>query len=56
LRAEDLIVAVDGVTVRGVDDLQRLLDAERVGVDVELSVVRDGVLRDVLVRPVELGR
>ena len=56
LRAEDLIVGVDGVPVRGVDDLQRLLDAERVGVDVELSVVRDGASRSVLVRPVELGR
>jgi S1-C subfamily serine protease len=56
LRAEDLIVAVDGVAVRGVDDLQRLLDGERVGVDVELSVVREGASRSVLVRPVELGR
>ena len=56
LRAEDLIVGVDGVDVRGVDDLQRLLDAERVGVDVELSVVREGASRSVLVRPVELGR
>jgi S1-C subfamily serine protease len=56
LRAEDLIVAVDGMVVRGVDDLQRLLDAERVGVDVSLEVVRDGAARSVLVRPVELGR
>ncbi|HET6697601.1 MAG TPA: trypsin-like peptidase domain-containing protein [Nocardioidaceae bacterium] len=56
LRAEDLIVAVDGVAVRGVDDLQRLLDGERVGVDVSLSVVRAGSARDVMVRPVELGR
>ena len=31
LRAEDLIVAVDGVPVLGVDDLQRLLGAERIG-------------------------
>ena len=32
LHAEDLIVAVDGVPVRGVDDLQRVLDSERIGV------------------------
>ena len=31
LRAEDLVVAVDGVPVRGVDDLQRLLGEERIG-------------------------
>ena len=34
LRAEDLIVAIDGVPVRGVDDLQRLLGEERIGVGV----------------------
>src|SRR3954470_5882702 len=55
LRAEDLIVAVDGVPVRGVDDLQRLLDADRIGADVALSVVRAGERRDVAIRPVELG-
>ena len=43
LRAEDLVVAVDGVPVRGVDDLQRLLGEERIGADgASLSVVRDG--------------
>ena len=35
LRAEDLVVAIDGVPVRGVDDLQRLLDADRIGADVD---------------------
>ena len=47
LRAEDLIVAVDGVPVRGVDDLQRLMDAERIGVAVRLDLFRDGEPRGV---------
>jgi S1-C subfamily serine protease len=56
LRAEDLIVAVDGVPVRGVDDLQRVLDADRIDARVELALVRDGSSRTVAVRPVELGQ
>jgi S1-C subfamily serine protease len=54
LRAEDLIVAVDGVPVRGVDDLQRLLDAEHIGVRVRLDVYRGGEPHEASVRPVEL--
>ena len=56
LRPEDLIVAIDGAPVRGVDDLQRLMDASRIGADVSLSVVRAGVAREVAIRPVELTR
>src|SRR3954463_1634517 len=56
LRPEDLIVAVDEVPVRGVDDLQRLLDADRIGADVSLAVGRDGARRDVAIRPVERGQ
>jgi serine protease Do len=55
LRAEDLIVAVDGEPVRGVDDLQRLLDASRIGRDVTLNVVRQGSDQVVSLRPVELA-
>jgi serine protease Do len=55
LRAEDLVVAIDGVPVRGVDDLQRLLSEERIGADVVLAVVREGEPRDVSLRPVELA-
>jgi serine protease Do len=54
LRVEDLIVTVDGEPVRGVDDLQRLMDAGRIGADVTLGLVRAGSARDVSVRPVEL--
>ena len=42
LRPEDLIVAVDGIAVEGVDDLQRLMVAELIGTSVELTVVRHG--------------
>jgi S1-C subfamily serine protease len=55
LRAEDLVVAIDGEPVRGVDDLQRLLGEERIGADVMLAVVRGGEPRDVMVRPEELS-
>jgi len=55
LRAEDLVVAIDGEPVRGVDDLQRLLSEDRIGADVNLSVVRGGEPRGVMVRPEELS-
>jgi S1-C subfamily serine protease len=42
LRAEDLIVAVDGEPMGDVGDLQRLMVAERIGSAVEVEVVRDG--------------
>ena len=54
LRPEDLVVAVDGAPVRGVDDLQRLMTAERIGTPCELSVVRDGRVRAVSLTPREL--
>src|SRR5262249_33577195 len=53
LRAENLIVTVNGVPVRGVDDLQRLLNADRIGANVTLKLVRDGASRQVAIRPVE---
>ncbi len=56
LRPEDLIVAVDGIPVRGVDELQRLMAEERIGVDVRLEVVRGGVSREASLRPAELSR
>ena len=54
LRAEDLIVGVDGLPVRGVDDLQRLMTEERIGVSCALEVVRDGAARTVALVPREL--
>ena len=54
LRAEDLIVGVDGAPVRGVDDLQRLMTEDRIGTSCALDVVRDGVSRTVALTPREL--
>ena len=54
LRAEDLIVGVDGLPVRGVDDLQRLMTEERIGAPCALEVVREGVTRTVQLVPREL--
>lgn len=53
LQTLDVIVRVDGEPVTGVDDLIRLLNAERVGRDVAFEVLRRGRLRTFNVRPVE---
>ena len=47
LRPEDLIVSVNGTPTASVYDLQRLMVAELIGVEVPVTVVRDG-------RPLEL--
>jgi S1-C subfamily serine protease len=54
LRAEDLVVAVDGLPVRGIDDLLRLLTADRIGRRCEVEIVRDGASRTVGLTPREL--
>ena len=54
LRAEDLIVAVDGSPTASIFDLQRLMVAELIGVEVPLTVVRDGRLIDLRLVPEEM--
>jgi serine protease Do len=54
LRAEDLIVAVNGRAVEGVDDLTREITGEQIGETVQLDVVREGQQLAVDVVPVEL--
>jgi S1-C subfamily serine protease len=54
LRPEDMIVAVEGTPVEGVDDLQRLMAGELIGSRVPATVVRDGVRLTVELVPVEL--
>jgi S1-C subfamily serine protease len=49
----DLIVAVDGVTVAGVDDLIRQLDGERIGRTINLDLLRHGKRRTISVTPRE---
>jgi S1-C subfamily serine protease len=54
LRAEDLIVELNGVAVAGVDDLQRLMTGELIGESVTLETVREGKRAKVELVPVEL--
>ena len=55
LRAEDLIVAVDGSAVEGVDDLMRVMTGDLIDAKVRLDVVHEGARRSVDVVPVELA-
>jgi serine protease Do len=55
IRPEDLIVALGGTEVEGVDDLQRLMAGELIGAPVEVTLVREGVLRTLRIVPVELA-
>jgi S1-C subfamily serine protease len=55
LRAEDLVVALDGEPVLGVGDLQRLLVEERIDQPVALEVLRGARTLTLSVTPVELG-
>jgi S1-C subfamily serine protease len=54
LRAEDLIVAVDGEPMGDVGDLQRLMVADRIGQGIEVEVFRDGGLLELELIPREL--
>ena len=55
VRPEDLVVAVEDAPVRGVDDLQRLLTADRIDRPVALGVVRAGVQQPLTLVPRELS-
>src|SRR4051812_18855716 len=55
LRAEDLVVAIDDIPVRGVDDMHRLLTADHIGRGTELTVMREGAARRLRITPRELG-
>jgi serine protease Do len=54
LRAEDLIVEVDGAPIEGMDDLQRVVVNELIGQPVVVKIVRNGAERDVRLVPAEL--
>jgi S1-C subfamily serine protease len=54
LRAEDLILSVDGAPVAGVDDLHRLMGGERIDRPCTVTIARDGSQREVLLTPREL--
>jgi serine protease Do len=55
LRAEDLIVAVNGTAVEGVDELLRELGGELIGERVRLDVVREARRLALEVVPIELA-
>jgi serine protease Do len=54
LRAEDLIVELNGVPVGTVDDIQRLMVGELIGAQVHARVLREGSERELDLVPVEL--
>ncbi len=53
LHAGDIVVGLDGQTIEAVDDLLRVLDAERIGREIEMRVLRRGALQVLKVVPVE---
>ena len=55
IRAEDLLLEVDGQPVSGMDDLQRLMHAGAIGRTVPLRVHRGGRMLDLHVTPTELA-
>jgi serine protease Do len=54
VRPEDMILEVAGSPVSGVDDLQRLMVGELIGVPVALRLLRGGDVRDLTLVPAEL--
>jgi serine protease Do len=54
LRAEDLIVAIDGASVTTVDDIQRLMVGDLIGAHVRALVIREGDERELELVPAEL--
>ena len=55
LRAEDLIVELDGEPIRDVADLQRLMVVEKIGAPVALRVLREGRELELSLVPAELA-
>ncbi len=45
---------INGVPVRGMDDLQRLMDGDAIGHDLKLAIYRDGRTVEITVVPTEL--
>src|SRR5215217_1307227 len=51
LELGDVVVALDGAPVNGVDDLIRLLTAERIGREIAVTVLRQGDVRSIRLTP-----
>jgi S1-C subfamily serine protease len=54
LQAGDVLLALDGVPVTGVDDLHRSLTQERAGKEVPVRFLRRTEVLTLLVTPVEI--
>jgi S1-C subfamily serine protease len=53
LKPRDIVVSLDGISVTGIDDMIRLLNGERIGHMVTLSVLRGVELLTLEIRPAE---
>ncbi|MEI6202658.1 MAG: PDZ domain-containing protein, partial [Enhydrobacter sp.] len=53
LLAGDLLLSLEGTPIEGADDLIRLLDAQRIGRDTVVSILRGGVVEKRTLRPIE---
>jgi len=51
LAAGDVIVSIGEEVVTGVDDVARILDAGKIGLNTRLRVLRRGAIRDVALTP-----
>jgi S1-C subfamily serine protease len=54
IRPEDVIVALDGMPIADADDLQRLMEGDRIGVPIAAQVVRGGRELTIELVPAEL--
>ena len=55
VRAEDLIVELDGQPIERVDEVQRLMTGQAIGQPVAVQVLRGDRLLDLEIRPEELS-
>jgi S1-C subfamily serine protease len=56
LAAGDIILALDGTTVTGADDLIRILAGEKIGRSIEIEALRNGCRHVVSLVPDERAR
>ena len=54
-RRADIILDINGVPVRGMDDLQRLMDGDAIGRDLKFAIHRDNRKVEITVAPTELS-
>jgi len=55
LEQGDIVYAMGGAAVAGIDDMHRILNEERINLPVEVSLIRKGERRTVSLTPVEAG-